>query len=389
MTFILLFLLMDVSPRKLIDVRAYDTFSRFMFSESYNIHAMIAMQIKERCGIENGRVLELAFCAPHTSIELAKLTDVSFDVLVEDSIELIVCKERVQGSGYGSRFTFHVGKSDSMSFSDSSFDLVLARDALRFWHADAKVYREINRVLKPGAAAYLGGGLGHEFSGPQGERIWNMVQDWRNATDHIPWAATLPFPEHIETALMMAGISNYEVWTEGHCTCRTWVTWRRTQSVSSSVYNIHHIQALMDSLQDINTPAADFTLSAVTGEEITLSKLRGKVVVLDFWAANCRSCVWMMKQLAPIHEAYAVKGCKFFAINIDDEKGKMDAFLQEKSISYTVLYDDRDVHRTYGIRGIPHFVIIDKQGIIHERIVGGTSETVTHIESTLMKLTAE
>lgn len=387
-TTLFVLLLVCILPREQIDVRAYDLFSHFMFSESYDIHTLIAMQVKERCAVEYGRVLELAFCAPYTSIELAKLTDASFDVWVEDSIELAVCTEQVQESGYGYRFTFHVGKSDSMGFPDSSFDLVLARDALRFWHTDAQVYREINRVLKPGATAYLGGGLGYEFSGPEGERIWNMVQDWRNTTDHIPWAATLPFPEHIETALMMAGIRNYEVWTEGHCTCRTWVTWRKAQSVLAPQYNMHNIHSLMDSLYEINTPAADFTLFDATGEEITLSELRGKVVVLDFWEVNCRSCLWIMKQLAPVHEAYALKGCTFLAVNIDDERGKMDAFLQVKSLPYTVLYDDQDVHRTYGIRGIPHFVIIDEQGIIRERVIGGTTETVKRIECVLRELTS-
>lgn len=386
---LLVFLLFGASPRDQVDVVAYDTFKHFMFSESYNIHAMLAKQINEEYDINEGRILELAFCAPYISIELARLTDALFDVFVEDSVELAVCQKRVEESGYFSRFTFHVGRTDSLDIQDNSFDLVLARDALRFWHTDVQVFREINRVLKPGAQAFLGGGLGNEFSGPEGERIWSMVQDWRNTTDHIPWATTLPFPEHIETALMTARINNYEIWTEGYCTCRTWVTWRKTQYALPPEYDIHYIQSLMDSLQDIGKPAIDFTLHAISGEIITLSDLRGDVVVLDFWAVNCRSCLWMMKQLVPIRKEYASKGCTFFAINIDDEHSTLDDFLKEKSLPYTVLYDDQGVAKAYGIRSIPHFVIIDKKGIIHSRIIGGTSETVDRIEFILKEFTAE
>jgi peroxiredoxin len=145
----------------------------------------------------------------------------------------------------------------------------------------------------------------------------------------------------------------------------------------------------MDSLQDIGKPAKDFSLNIPSGETITLSSLRGNVVVLDFWAVNCRSCLWMMKQLAPIREKHAAKGCHFFAINIDDKKEKLEDFLKENTISYTILYDDKNIDQAYGIRGIPHFVIIDKQGIIHARVIGGTSETVERIDSILKELTMD
>jgi peroxiredoxin/SAM-dependent methyltransferase len=350
---------------------------------------MIAVQIKNDHNFQEGRVLELAFCAPYVSIELAKLTDASFEVLIEDSIELAVCQERVHEAGYDSRFAFHLGESVSLPFPDRSFDLVLARDALRFWHTEVKVYREINRVLKPGAIVYMGGGLGNGFFGPESERIWSLVQDWRNATDHIPWVSTLPFPEQIETALMTVGIKNYELWTEGHCTCRTWVSWQKTQSMLPPVYDVHHIQTVMDSLQDIGKRAPDFTLQTPDGEMITLSDLRGSIVVLDFWAVNCRSCLWMMKQLAMVREKYTAEDCRFIAINIDGEKSKLDDFLKEKRVPYTVLYDDGDVDKKYGIRGLPHFIIINQQGIIHSRVIGGTPETVERIEFVLAELVRE
>ncbi|MGD9380246.1 MAG: redoxin domain-containing protein [candidate division WOR-3 bacterium] len=379
----------NASYRSQINLDAYDTFSRFMFYESYKVYATLAKQIAEDYDIADDSVLELAFVAPYVSIELAKLTNASFDIIVEDSVELEVCEQRIEESGLLSRFTLHLGRSDSLPFRDESFDLVLARDAMRFWHDDPAVFSEINRVLKKGAFAFLGGGLGRQFSGAEAERIWNMVQDWRNRTDHIPWATTLPFPENIETALMAAGVGNYEVLTEGHCTCRTWVAWSKETPGRSVTYDMSYVKSMQDLRQDIGKPATDFTLRDVRGNLVKLSDLRGEVVVLDFWSVYCRSCLRLMKHLEPIRERFENKGCRFLTVNIDDELATLEDFLNGNSIAYPVLYDDCGVVRAYKIRGIPHFVMIDRDGVIVSRFIGGTDATIKQIESELMRLTAE
>jgi len=379
----------SASYRSQINLDAYDAFSRAIFYESYGVYVSLAKQIAEDYDITDDRVLELAFVAPYVSIELAKLTNASFDIIVEDSVELEICRRRIEESDLLPRFRLHLARSDSLPFSDSSFDLVLARDALRFWHDDPAVFSEINRALKKGAFAFLGGGLGRKFTGAEAERIWNMVQDWRNRTDHMPWAATLPFPENIEAALMAAGISSYEVLTEGHCTCRTWVTWSKKMPTLPVTYDMGYIQSMRDLRQDIGKPAPGLTLRDISGNQVTLSDLRGAVVVLDFWSVYCRSCLRLMRQLEPVRKRFENNGCHFLAINIDDEVTTLENFLVENSMKFNVLYDDSRIAQEYKIRGIPHFIIIDRDGTIASRFVGGTDATIDQIESELMRLTAD
>jgi peroxiredoxin len=150
-----------------------------------------------------------------------------------------------------------------------------------------------------------------------------------------------------------------------------------------------YIKSMQDLRQDIGKPATDFTLRDIRGNLVTLSDLRGEVVVLDFWSVYCRSCLRLMKQLAPVRERYENKGCRFLTVNIDDELATLEDFLNGNSIAYPVLYDDCGVVRAYKIRGIPHFVMIDRDGVIVSRFIGGTDATIKQIESELMRLTAE
>jgi thioredoxin-related protein len=96
-----------------------------------------------------------------------------------------------------------------------------------------------------------------------------------------------------------------------------------------------------------------------------------------------------MKQLAPVRERYENKGCRFLTVNIDDELATLEDFLNGNSIAYPVLYDDYGVAHAYKIRGIPHFVMIDRDGVIVSRFVGGTDATIKQIESELMRLLVE
>jgi thiol-disulfide isomerase/thioredoxin len=119
--------------------------------------------------------------------------------------------------------------------------------------------------------------------------------------------------------------------------------------------------------------AADFQLKSVSGEAIRLSDLRGSVVVLDFWATWCGPCRRELPIVEKLRTEFAGK-VQFLGIN-DEDKGMVTAFLKKNDYQLSVLMDGRrDVHRQYGISGIPTLLVIDRSGVIRQHYVGGPSE---------------
>jgi peroxiredoxin len=181
-----------------------------------------------------------------------------------------------------------------------------------------------------------------------------------------------------------AGIKGYEIWTEGHCTCRTWVVWRKGSEVPTAAAD--QSAERRSAKPPTGVPAPDFTLNDTEGAGVRLADLRGHVVLLDFWAVSCRSCLNMMRRLQPVHERLQKHGCRFLAINIDWKREKLDRFLEANRLPYTVLYDDAGVSKAYGVMGLPHFAIIDRDGLLRHRILGGSEATATRIEAELVRL---
>lgn len=113
----------------------------------------------------------------------------------------------------------------------------------------------------------------------------------------------------------------------------------------------------------VGATAKDFTLFSDRARPVTLSELRGQVVVLDFWASWCGPCRMAMPAMQRLHDTYGAKGVMVMGINVNDDKDPVQ-FMHEQGHTYPTLVNGDEVAGDFGVRGIPMLVIISPAGKI-------------------------
>jgi thiol-disulfide isomerase/thioredoxin len=109
--------------------------------------------------------------------------------------------------------------------------------------------------------------------------------------------------------------------------------------------------------------APDWSLMDKDGKQVKLSELKGKVVVLDFWATWCVWCRRAMPMIDEFVKTHAKPGVQVYSIQVF-EKGheKARRFMKEKGYAMTLLFGNEDIPKAYGFQGIPFICVIDKAG---------------------------
>ena len=138
----------------------------------------------------------------------------------------------------------------------------------------------------------------------------------------------------------------------------------------------------------------DFTLTDTAGNLVNLSDYRGKVVVVDVWATWCGYCTKEIPTLIALQKQFDADKtpAQVLGIAIDQDKGSVLNFVKTNTFSYPVLYaDDKQMKALGSIDGVPTKFIIDSNGIVQQRLVGGRSknELLKAVQPYLPKSTTE
>jgi peroxiredoxin len=122
----------------------------------------------------------------------------------------------------------------------------------------------------------------------------------------------------------------------------------------------------------IGQTAPDLTLTDMQGQKVSLSQFRGKVVILNFWATWCPPCREEMPSMEKLHLDYQDKGLVMLAVNVEQNGKEVVAdFLKKTPYSFPILLDeDQVVQNSYGVFRFPESFIIDRNGVVIERIIG-------------------
>jgi len=135
----------------------------------------------------------------------------------------------------------------------------------------------------------------------------------------------------------------------------------------------------------LNKPAPALARTSLDNRRVDLSALRGRVVLLNFWATWCVPCQAEMPRFIEWQSKYQGDGLSIIGVSMDDDSGPVESFVRKRGLNYPVVLGDEKLGLAYGgVLGLPVTYLIDRKGIVRARYEGETH--LTAMESALRRL---
>jgi peroxiredoxin len=117
--------------------------------------------------------------------------------------------------------------------------------------------------------------------------------------------------------------------------------------------------------------APDFQLASLDGPSVSLAALRGRVVLLNFWASWCKPCEDEMPAMERLYQQLGGQGLALLAVSVDDEAAPVAAFRDRLGLSFPILLDaDKSVAHEYQTFRFPETFLVGPDGVVIERYIG-------------------
>ena len=139
----------------------------------------------------------------------------------------------------------------------------------------------------------------------------------------------------------------------------------------------------MEPTAPVGKPFPELKFKSSDGREIDVAQLKGKVVLLDFWATWCGPCCRAMPEVKEAYHTYKERGFEVIGINLDQDLAAMNSYTQKEGLPWPQYFDgkgwENEVAKRFHVKSIPRFLILDREGVVRhdsEENQGSLLETV-------------
>lgn len=120
-----------------------------------------------------------------------------------------------------------------------------------------------------------------------------------------------------------------------------------------------------------HTEPFEMSFTSFSGKKVDLKKLKGKVVLVDFWATWCGPCVAEMPHVKEVYKKYHKRGFEVIAISLDDDPARLKEYLKKNAIPWEQFFDGKgwknELAVKHGITGVPTAYLLDRNGVIYTK----------------------
>ncbi len=134
--------------------------------------------------------------------------------------------------------------------------------------------------------------------------------------------------------------------------------------------------------------APALSLSDIDGRKIDTASYKGKVVLVNFWAAWCTPCAAEVPQLIAMHDKYRNQGFEVIGYSMEDQEKALRDFCTKNKVDYPIVVGNQEIAQAYGgILGLPTSILIDREGNIRSKYPGLSD--VSKLEKDVVALLSE
>jgi len=125
----------------------------------------------------------------------------------------------------------------------------------------------------------------------------------------------------------------------------------------------------------------ELKFTALGGKEVNLSQMKGKVVLIDFWATWCGPCVAVLPDLKKTYKELHPKGFEVIGISLDSDRAKLETFIRQNDMPWPQFFDGKgwgnSLAKKHGVNSIPAMWLVDKKGnLVDQNAKAGLAEKV-------------
>ena len=156
----------------------------------------------------------------------------------------------------------------------------------------------------------------------------------------------------------------------------------RNTFILASILSVLALGATAQSPKTTNSstgrsPAPNFNLKDASGKDVKLADLKGKVVLVNFWATWCEGCQVEIPWFVEFQKEYADRGLVVVGIAMDDDWKSVKPWIEEKKVNYPIVIGNQGLGKQYGLIGMPLTALVDREGRIADVHNGIVDKTAT------------